>query len=280
DDAIALYGDDEAKGIVILKSFNDYYYGYTTTDKNGKEQHHAGYKELIEKLYTDYKLPIDIIGEENKKQFIKLFGAILRLLNILRSFDEFTGKELFTEADLQDYLSYYGVLYDEFKVIVTKDDVSSDIVFEMELVKQIVVNIDYILNLIKKYHDKHILDKEIPVDIIRAISSNPELKPKKELIERFITNLNAKSDVMTDWVKFKAEQKEKELTQLIIDEKLKEEPARELVEKIFRIGRCEPSDASIAEILPPISRFKVGLLAETKMRVTEKLKDFFIKYFD
>lgn len=280
DDAIALFGDEEAKGIVILKSFSDYYNGYSDINKNGKEQHHAGYKELVEKLYTEYPLPIDIIGEEKKKQFIKLFGAILRLLNILRSFDEFAGKEIFTEADLQDYLSYYGVLYDEFKVVVTKDDVSADIVFEMELVKQIVVNIDYILNLIKQYHDKHILDKEIPADITRAISSNPELKPKKELIERFITSLNAESDVMMDWSKFKEEQKEKELTQLIVEEKLKEEQARALVEKIFRIGQCEPSDAAIAEILPPISRFKAGLLAETKLRVTEKLKVFFVKYYD
>ena len=280
DDAIALFGDDEAKGIVILKSFNDYYNGYSDTDKNGKTQHHAGYKELVEKLYTEYPLPVEIIGEERKKQFIKLFGAILRLLNILRSFDEFAGKEIFTEADLQDYLSYYGELYDEFKVVVVKDDVSADIVFEMELVKQIVVNIDYILNLIKQYHDKHILDKEMPADITRAISSNPELKPKKELIERFITSLNAESDVMADWTTFKAMQKEKELAQLIADEKLKEEPARALVEKIFRIGECEPSDAAIAEILPAISRFKAGLLAETKLRVSEKLKEFFIRYYD
>ena len=280
DDAIALFGDDEAKGIVILKSFNDYYNGYRDNDKNGKTQYHAGYKELVEKLYVEYSLPIDIMGEEKKKQFIKLFGAILRLLNILRSFDEFASKEIFTEGDLQDYLSYYGELYKEFKVAVTKDDVSADIVFEMELVKQIVVNIDYILNLIKQYHDKHILDKEIPADITRAISPNPELKPKKELIERFITNLNAESDVMTDWLKFKEEQKEKELQQLIADERLKEEPARALVEKIFRIGECEPSDAAIAEILPPISRFKAGVLVGTKMRVNEKLKDFFIRYFD
>lgn len=84
------------------------------------------------------------------------------LLNIIRSFDESADKEIFTEGDLQDYLSYYSVLHNEFKVVVTKDDVSADIVFEMELVKQIVVNIDYILNLIKQYHDKHILDKEIP----------------------------------------------------------------------------------------------------------------------
>lgn len=280
DDAIALFGDEEAKGIVILKTFNDYYNGYSDTDKNGKPQHHAGYKELVEKLYAEYPLPVDIMGEEKKKQFIKLFGAILRLLNILRSFDEFAGKEIFTEADLQDYLSYYGMLYDEFKVVVVKDDVSADIVFEMELVKQIVVNIDYILNLIKQYHDKHILDKEIPADITRAISSNPELKPKKELIERFIMSLNAESDVMVDWAKFKAEQKEKELSRIIAEETLKEEPARALVEKIFRIGECEPSDAAIAEILPPISRFKSGLLSETKLRVVEKLKDFFVRYFD
>lgn len=280
DDAIALFGDDDAKGIVILKSFNDYYNGYCDNDKNGKERYHAGYRELVEKLYADYPLPIHILGEDKKKQFIKLFGAILRLLNILRSFDEFAGKEIFTEADLQDYLSYYVMLYDEFKVVVVKDDVSADVVFEMELVKQIVVNIDYILSLIQKYHDKHSLDKEIPADITRAISSNPELKPKKDLIERFIASLNAESDVMTDWVKFKAEEKEKELVQLITDEKLKEEPTRILVDKLFRIGECEPSDAAIAEILPPISRFKAGLLAETKMRVREKLKDFFIRYFD
>ena len=280
DDAIALFGDEEAKGIVILKSFNDYYYGYSDTDRNGKEQHHAGYKELVERLYSEFPLPIDILGEEKKKHFIKLFGAILRFLNILRCFDEYQGNELFTEGDLQDYLSYYGVLYDEFKVVITKDDVTADVVFEMELVKQIVVNIDYILNLIKTYHDKHILDKEIPADITRAVSSNPELKPKKELIERFIASLNSESDIMYDWIKFKAEEKEKELTLLIVEEKLKEEPTRDLIEKIFRIGECEPSDADIAEILPPISRFKAGLLTETKLRVTDKIKDFFIRYFD
>jgi len=281
DDAIALFGDDEAKGIVILRSYLDYYNGYDDTNSKGEQEHHVGYKELVEALYRDYPLPVDLIGEEAKKRFIKLFGAILRLLNILRSFDEFAGNEIFTEADLQDYLATYGILYDEFKVVVAKDDVSADIVFEMELVKQIVVNIDYILNLIKKYHDEHTLDKEIPSDITRAIASNPELKPKKELIERFIASLNSDSDVMADWEQFKKAEREADLKQLIADEKLKEEPTKELIEKIFRAGECEPSDAAIAEILPPISRFAKGNpLLETKMRVLEKLKDFFAKYFD
>ena len=70
------------------------------------------------------------------------------------------------------------------------------------------------------------------------------------------------------------------MVKLIAEERLKEEPARALVEKIFRIGSCEPGDAAIAEILPPISRFKAGLLVETKIRVSEKLKEFFVRYFD
>lgn len=99
DDAIALFGDEQAKGIVILKSFNDYYNGYTDTDKNGKQQHHAGYKELVEKLYAEYPLPIEIMGEEKKKQFIKLlvqsyaclifYGALMNL-QVMKSLQRVT----------------------------------------------------------------------------------------------------------------------------------------------------------------------------------------------
>lgn len=281
DDAIALFGDDEAKGVVILKSYNDYYYGYDDTNNKGEKEHHNGYKELVQRLYTDYPLPVNIIGEESKKQFIKLFGAILRLLNILRSFDAFAGNEIFTEADLQDYLATYTMLYDEMKVVVAKDDVSSDIVFEMELVKQIVVNIDYILSLIKKYHADHTLDKEVPSDIKRAIASNPELKPKKDLIERFIATLNAESDVIKDWDEFKKKERETELVKLIAEERLKDAKTRELIDKIFRVGEFVISDNELSDILPPISRFHAGEnRSATKERVTDKLNNYFIKYFD
>lgn len=280
DDAIALFGDENAKGIVILKSFNEYYKGYDEIDGKGQKTHHEGYQQLVERLYKEFPLPLNLLGVEAKKKFIILFGSILRLINILRSFDEFAGNELLTEADLQDYLSIYNELYEEFKVTTTKEDVSADIVFEMELVKQIVVDIDYIIALIKKYHDENSLNKEIPAEIKRAIASNPDLKPKKELIERFIESLNTDSDVDKDWEKFKTEQREKDIVQLITEEKLKEGPTRTLIEKIFRIGNYEVSDAEISDIMPPISRFAKGNpFAETKRRVAEKLKDFFSKHY-
>jgi len=106
DDAIALFGDREAGGIVLLKTYDDYYNGY---EEGGK--HKAGYKELIAMLVTSYPLGVAIIGEMAQKDFIRLFGAILRLKNILTSFDEFEGNEILSERDFQDYQSMYLVAY-------------------------------------------------------------------------------------------------------------------------------------------------------------------------
>ena len=86
-----------------------------------------------------------IEGEENQKKFIALFGAILRMRNLLLSFDDFKGKELISERDLQDYLGRYQDLRDEWvnRTKGEKEDITDDIVFEIELIRQIEINIDY-----------------------------------------------------------------------------------------------------------------------------------------
>ena len=148
DDAISLFGDKNASGIVLLKSFKDYYYGYT----DAKDVLHPGYADMIEELTTKFPLSEpQIIGEQNQKNFIALFGAILRMRNLLLSFDEFAGKEILSERDLQDYLGRYQDLRDEWKrrrEDKQKEDITDDIVFEIELIKQIEINIDYILLLV------------------------------------------------------------------------------------------------------------------------------------
>lgn len=63
EEAIALFGDAEANGIILLKSYNAYYEGYA--DDNGI--YHKGYKELIEELLNKYPLGVDILGEQNQK---------------------------------------------------------------------------------------------------------------------------------------------------------------------------------------------------------------------
>lgn len=229
DTAISLFGDKNAGGIVLMKGFKDYYYGYESID--GKL--HPGYMNMMDDLTSKFPLSqSQITGEQNQKDFISLFGAILRMRNLLSAFDEFAGKEMITERDLQDYLGIYQDLHDEWNEKRKKGestDIIDDIVFEVELIKQIEINIDYILMLVKKYHDSHCEDKEVLVTIKKAIDASPELRSKKALIETFIAGINDVEDVMKEWHDYVAEKREEELVQIIKEEKLKEPETRKFM---------------------------------------------------
>ena len=279
DDAIKLFGDKDAGGIVLLHSFKEYYYGYE--DSQGK--HMPGYIEMIEELTGRFPLSIpQIVGEQNQKDFIMLFGALLRMRNLLISFDDFADKELLSQRDLQDYLGRYQDLRDEWKRKRERGestDVTDDIVFEVELIKQIEINIDYILMLVKKYHDDNCVDKEILVTIRKAVDSSPELRSKKQLIESFIAGVNDMDDVMAGWHDYVVQQRENDLKAIITDEKLKEEETRKFIENAFREGEVKTVGTDIDKLMPPVSRFGGGKRAEKKQAVIDRLKDFFEKYF-
>lgn len=275
DKAIALFGDKDASGIVLLKSYNDYYYGYD--DEKGK--HIKGYEERIAELIQKYPIGKQIIGEHAEKDFISSFGSILRLRNILTSFDDFEGNEILAPIDFQDYTGIYNDLYDKYRVHVDKENIQDDIVFEMELVRQIEVNIDYILMLVAKYHQSNCKDKTILVAIDKAIKSSLELRSKKELIEHFIETINAKTDVQKDWHKFVIVQKESDLTAIITEENLKPEEARKFIENSLRDGIFKTTGTDIDKIMPPVSRFGSGSRAAKKQGIIDKLKRFFEKYF-
>lgn len=277
NDAIALFGDKNATGIVLLKSYEDYYYGYE--DDNGKKQ--IGYEERIAMLLQKYPLGVQIVGEKAEKDFIVSIGNILRLRNILSSFDKFAGNEILTERDFQDYTGMYVDLYQKYK---QKDDgekesIKDDIVFEMELVKQVEVNIDYILMLVAKYHQSNCEDKEILGTIDKAIKSSLALRSKKELIDGFISKINADTNVMDDWGKFVKEQKEIDLKKIINDEDLNEEETRKFLDNAFRDGQVKTNGTDIEKILPPMRRFGGGNRAEKKENIIVKVKKFFEKYF-
>lgn len=277
NDAITLFGDKNATGIVLLKSYEDYYYGYE--DDNGKKQ--IGYEERIAMLLQKYPLGVQIVGEKAEKDFIVSIGNILRLRNILSSFDKFAGNEILSERDFQDYTGMYVDLYQKYK---QKDDgekesIKDDIVFEMELVKQVEVNIDYILMLVAKYHQSNCEDKEILGTIDKAIKSSLALRSKKELIDGFISKINADTNVMDDWGKFVKEQKEIDLKKIINDENLNEEETRKFLDNAFRDGQVKTNGTDIEKILPPMRRFGGGNRAEKKENIIVKVKKFFEKYF-
>lgn len=276
NDALSIFGNKEAGGIVILKPYKDYYYGWDKDDGT----HQRGYKELVAELQEQFPLPVHIEGEQAEKDFIRLWGAILRLRNILSSFDEFAGNEILTEREFQDYQSVYLDLYDKLRKHkdADKENINDDIVFEIELVKQVTINIDYILQLVARYNTSK--DKEILVTIDKAMGSSPDLRSKKELIEQFIQTLNANTNVDRDWRIFTDKSRTDELERIIEEENLKPEETRAFIANAFRDGQIKATGMAFAGILPPVSMFDAdNARAKKKGIVLEKLRAFFEKYF-
>lgn len=277
EEAIALFGDKDAESIILLKTFKDYYEGYK--DNKGKDV--PGYRELVEKLIEQFPLGQQIIGESNQKSFVSLFGTILRVMNILSAFDDFEGKELLNEFDFSDYKSMYIDIYDALRPdnSKNKENIVDDIEFEIELIKQIEVNIDYILGLVEKYHESNCEDKEIIITINKAIDSSFKLRSKKDLIMNFIDKVNTDKPIGEDWKEYVSIKQKEELDNIIQEERLNPDKTITLIDNAFKDGYLRTSGSDIDSILPPMSRFG-GKRKLIKDKVTEKLKLFFERYFD
>lgn len=278
DEAIALFGDKDASGIVLLKKYEDYYNGFDEEKANGESRHHEGYRELIDGLLTRFPLGQQIVGEDEEKSFIVLFGSILRIRNILTAFDDFKGNEILTPREFQDYQSIYLDLYEKHREPkADKEDINADIVFEMELMRQVEINIDYILMLVEKFRASHGKDKAILADIRTAINSSIELRSKKELIEGFIADINVSPSVCDDWQRYVSKQKESDLAELITSERLKPEEARKFIDNAFRDGTLKTIGTDLDKIMPPANPFDKRS-RENKKGIIERIKAFFEKY--
>lgn len=278
EDAISLFGDKDAGSIVLLKDYKSYYDGYEEEDG----RHHKGYNELINELLSKYPPDTEPFGEKQEKEFIAIFGSILRVMNILNSFDQFENDKLLTDRQMQDFQSRYLDLYKKYRRKTDKADIEDDVIFEIELVKQIEVNIDYILNLVQKYHNDNCLDDEATANILKAVDSSVQLRSKKELIAAFLARVNLMpSDedkkVTDEWQSFVKEKYDDEVSQLIADEKLKEDKTRSLLDKSFNQGELKTGGTAIDDCMPPMSRFGGGR-AKKKLRIIDKFKKLFEKF--
>ena len=274
--ALSLFGDPEARGVSILRPFKDYFYGYD--DQKG--QHQKGYQELVEELLNMLKPGELPVGEEAEKQFIRLFGNILKMRNLLSVFDQFEERDMLSERDIQDYTSIYLDLKDKIeKVQKEKADICDDIVFEMELVKQVEVNIDYILFLVEQYRKSHRQDGEIRVSISKAIDSSPDLRDKKELIEQFIEQLTPDSEVDAAWRQYVNDEKRRQFDAIVEEEHLKRERAVEFIENAYERGYVPEGGMELDGIMPPINPFDPAANRQGKMAaVLDRLKAFFQRF--
>lgn len=277
DDAIALFGDKDASSIVVLRDFLSYYDGYDTE----KGKHCYGYKELVEQLQNEFPEGQTILGEDVERRFVALFGSLLKSINILSAFDQFEGRQIITDRQLQDYQSNYLDLQEKWRRRRPgdKENINDDLVFETELIRQVEINIDYILLLVQKYHDSNCTNKEILVNISKAIGSSIQLRSKKELIENFIGSVNADTDVEKSWKDFVRQRKDEDLKEIIDSEHLKPQETRTFIDNSFRDGQVRTTGTDIDRILPPMSRFGGGNRQEKKKSVIDKIQAFFDRYF-
>ena len=212
---------------------------------------------------------------------IQAFSRTNRILNSVKTFGQ-TAWGL-SPRDLQDYQSMYLDIYGELRPQQAADveNINDDLVFEIELVKQVAIDLAAILALVQKYHDDNCQDKEIPVEISRAIGTNPDLRSKKDLIERFIGTLSPGADVDRAWGRYVAEAKARELDRIIAEDHLKPVETRAFMEAAFRDGFVPVAGTAITRILPPVSPFADGdARASVKTRVIDHLREFFNRFTD
>jgi type I restriction enzyme R subunit len=269
NDAIALFGNKDAQGIVLLKPYGDYY---------------SEYSGLVGELVSKFPPGEEIIGEEAQKEFVELYGAIVRLTNILTSFDEFAGNELLEPRQDQDYRSRYLDIYQQKRIVDRSDReaINDDLVFEIELIKQVEINVDYILMLVQQHRDKFgdRNDKEIKESIARSIDASPSLRNKKDLIEAFIESVTVAGSVDEQWKAFIEGRRDSELESIIESENLNPDVTRAFISEALRDGYVKSAGTTITKVLPPVSRFSAdGAHGEKKQKVLEILGDFIARYF-
>ncbi|EFO9428482.1 type I restriction endonuclease subunit R [Campylobacter upsaliensis] len=272
DDALALFSDENAKGIVFLRSLEEYLHGYT--DEKG--QKHKGYNELTKEL-TD-KFPLESFRQatlktSQKKHFLSLFGELLKLRNILEIFDDFSDS--LSDRDKQDYQSHYISTYEELRKDKDEQENALDEVeFEVELLAQVEVSIEYILELIAKYHKDQATNYE---PILKLLDSSLSLRSKRELFLRFIDSLHTQSNVAKDFSTYIKTHKNNALQDIINALNLDPKKTKEFMQDSFERGELRDYGRAFDEILPPSPLFGKGAEQTHKVRkqTLEKLQVFF-----
>ena len=281
-DAIKLFGDENSINVIIERSYDEYINGFMDEDTGVVFK---GYKELCEEIIEKFPDPTEIKLDKDKKEFVKLFGEILKRENILRNYDEFSSFEkIISERLKQDMKSVYIWIKDESTLpkppIIDPDGPIidfSDVEFHIDLLKTEEVNLDYILALIlEKAKEQGTNNEALKEEIRRLIRSSLGTRAKEELIIEFInrtdlTKFDKNEDILEAFYAYAKIEKEQKINELITEENLKEK-SKKFIEKSISRGYVSQGGTELDDVLPPVRR--VGGEREAKKQsVLSKLKD-------
>lgn len=274
DEALALFGNKDARATVLLKPYAEYL---------------ETYRENLEALQKDFSLDVlgsEGLGEQAQKEFVKLFGEVLKLRNILSAFDEFEADDTLAPRDVQDYQSHYLDIYRSMRERSDNNpvDITEDLIFEIELIKQVSVGVDHILMLVEQYRRSNGTDEEVRSQITRAVDSSPTLHNKKDLIEDFLDKVSFdEDDVQGEWKKHVQEQSSAELNKIIEEEKLNPEPTRALMADAWQAGGVPIHGERIGRLMKATgSRFARPAQGQSrsarKERLISRLQSFYERF--
>lgn len=318
-DAITLFGDKNTRNVVLEKSYKEYMEGFEDIVTGEARR---GYIDIVAELGERFPKPEAIETEADKKDFSVLFGEYLRIENILQNYDEFVGlkalqyldtndllaveefkqKHHVTDADIevmeqidvpaerviQDYRSTYNDIRDWLRRERSAKDKSAstidweDVVFEVDLLKSLEINLDYILELIfeknKLQKDKHFLVEEVQ-RLIRASVGN---RAKESLLVDFINHTNLdnfqdKASIIEAFFTFAGGELKREAEELIQSENLNEEAAKRYIAISLRREYASENGTELNEVLPKMSPLNPQYLIK-KQSVFQKISAFIDKF--
>ena len=279
EDAIKTFGDENSVNVILEKSYDEYIHGFTD-EETGKK--FKGYKDICEEIIAKFPDPTEIVLEADKKEFVQLFGELLKAENILRNFDEFESFEkIISERLMQDMKSVYvdireTILNERRSKEAEEAQVDfSDVEFQIDLLKTDEINLDYILALILEKARENDDIESLKAEVRRVIRSSLGTRAKEDLVIEFISKtrlseLKNTDDIIETFYDFAKKEKEVKINQLIAEENLNEK-ANRFIEKSISKGYVEYAGDELDGIIPPLSR-RGGVREKKKEIVLEKIR--------
>jgi type I restriction enzyme R subunit len=267
DKAITLFSNKEAIEEIILPPY-----------EKVAEKFDEALKNLIAIVPT-WQSVDELVSEEEEQAFIKAFRALLRAKNVLESYTDFSWDGLgIDEETFINYQTKYIDLYDKVKRDHAKQKTSilNDIDFEVELIHRDLINVAYIIKLLAKLKEAKKSDRERQKKaIMDLLSSDVQLRSKRELIEKFIEeNLPKIDDVDTiqdEFEKYWEDQKVLALAKLCDDESLDREQFKALIDAYIFSGQ-DPVRDDVLKCLG--NRPSILQAREIGDRIIQKMKEF------
>ncbi len=273
DEAIELYGNKEAIEVVVLKPYEHYV-----------ELFNSAVDEL-KKITPTVDSVNDLQTEDDRAEFIKSFRELIRLKVVLACYTEFDFEHLkMDEQELEDYQSKYLDLYEQTRTDRQKEKVSilEDLDFELELIHRDDINVGYILSLLENIQVVQHKEKEkIRAHVKKILDTEIQLRSKKELIERFITehldSIPQGGNLRESFNSYWDVEKERAVLELADSEKLENQGLADVIENYLFTEKA-PLPNQVIGIMKTKPKLKETMSIVD--RVVEKIKEFVETFFD